>query len=244
MAIWKVATLKESHMVAANVKSLTFTLSQWEGHMAGQHYDIRLTSPSGYQAERSYSAASAPEDEGIVEFGIQLLENGEVSPYLFELKAGEQIELRGPIGGHFIWDVKMPGPLVLIGGGSGMVPLVSMLRHHLKHREDVGQRDIVFLISARTIDHILYREELEKFSKNDSRLKIIRTLTDVQPKGWQGYSRRIDKEMLKETVGSLMGAMPMVYVCGPTPFVESVANNLLETGFNSHEIRTERFGGS
>lgn len=242
MANWQSAKLLESKMVAREVKALKFSASSWVKHESGQHYDIRLTSEGGYQAERSYSVASPPEERGIVEFGIQLLKNGEVSPYLFELKPGEEIEIRGPIGGHFVWNVQMPGPLVLIGGGSGMVPLMCMLRHH-ENNLAFSKREVIFLVSARTIDHVLYREELERATEKDLRLKVVFTITDSPPSDWGGYKRRIDREMLREVLGHLIGKTPMIYVCGPTPFVEAAAKNLVILGFNSHEVRTERFGG-
>ena len=230
-------------MVAEDVMALTFSVDGWQQHRAGQHYDIRLTAPSGYQAERSYSVASPPEQKGVVEFGVQLLQSGEVSPYLFALKPGEQVELRGPIGGHFIWDVSMKSPLVLIGGGSGMVPLMSMIRHHLKNIDRDKEREIIFLISARTLGHVLYKEELEKIVKENPHVKIVQTLTDARPEGWNGYKRRIDAGMFKEVLGSLLLKMPCIYICGPTKFVEVAANLCVEMGENSHSIHTERFGG-
>lgn len=241
MANWQKTTLQKAEMIAADVKALTFRASSWTRHEAGQHYDIRLASSGGYQPERSYSIASPPEEEDIVEFGIQLLENGEVSPYLFELKAGEQVEIRGPVGRHFTWNVNMPGPLVLIGGGSGMVPLMSMLRHYVRHG---GKREIIFLASARTIDHVPYKSELEEIAKKFLNVNVVYTITDTQPPGWRGYSRRVDEPMLREALGSPAGTMPMIYVCGPTPFVETGANLLMRIGFNSRQIRTERFGGT
>jgi len=244
---WVVGTLKEKKMVADNVMSLTFSIApkDWKKFEAGQHYDIRLTAPNGYQAERSYSIANAPEQEGFIEYGVQILEDGEVSPYLWNLKEGRQVEMRGPIGGHFIWNVSMPGPLVLIGGGSGMVPLISMLRHHINNldTEKNTNREIIFLISARTIDRVLYKDELEEIKKKDPSIKIFTTITDNPPADWKGYTRRIDKEILQETIGHLHAQMPMVYICGPTKFVEATAKNMIDIGFNPHEIKTERFGG-
>lgn len=240
MIDWKIATLIDSKMVATNVRSLTFTVPDITTHKSGQHYDIRLTSEDGYSAERSYSAASAPEEKNL-EFGIELLENGEVSPYLFKLQKGDQIEMRGPIGGHFVWDRSIPGPLVLIGGGSGMVPLMSMLRHHIYQSNQ--DREITFLVSAKTLEHVLYKDELKEIKAKDKNLKLVYTLTSQAPLNWNSYTRRVDRTMLKEVVRSLIDKMPMIYICGPTPFVEAVANNLVEIGFNPHLIKTERFGG-
>ncbi len=243
MAIWQTVILRESHMVAENVMALSFDAPDFAQFKSGQHVDVRLTAPNGYQAERSYSLANSPETVREVELGVQLLSDGEVSPYLFQLKPGQQIELRGPVGGHFVWDISMPGPLILIGGGSGMVPLVSMLRHHNAQTVDRG-RDIFFLISSRNIERVLYREELEELKKKDAAFSSAITFTDVSPTGWDGYTRRIDKEMLEECFGQFLGKMPMIFVCGPTPFVEVVSKDLLTLGFNSHEIKTERFGGT
>jgi ferredoxin-NADP reductase len=241
MATWHTATLVESRMVASDVKSLTFDVADWIQHKPGQHYDIRLTAPDGYQAERKYSIASPPEQTVQVEFGIQLLEDGEVSPYLFQIQPGEQVDIHGPIGGHFLWDVAMPGPLVLIGGGSGMVPLMCMLRHHSGHDDP---RDIVFLINARSLEKVLYYDELQALQANDPRLRLAMSLTQTQPPSWQGYTRLIDKAMIEETMGPFRSQMPMVYVCGPTPFVEAAADMLVMSGFHDHVIRTERFGGT
>src|SRR5258708_3168550 len=175
--LWQKATLLEAHPLASNVRGLTFSVPEWIRHEPGQHYDIRLTAPSGYQAERSYSVGSPPEEEGTVEFGIELLENGEVSPYLWKLAPGGAVEIRGPIGGHFVWTEQMPGPLVLVRGGSGMVPLMSMLRHY--DRVEKSSRPIVFLISARTLDRVLYTEELELLKPKHSNLSVVITLTDA-----------------------------------------------------------------
>lgn len=240
---WQVAILKEANQVATNVKKLVFTVDKWVSPQAGQHYDLRLTAPNGYQAERSYSLANAGE-EGVLEFGVELLSNGEVSPYLWSLPIGGQIEVRGPIGGHFVFNTNMPGPLVLIAGGSGMVPLMSMLRHHAVNFNSDKNRDIVFIISARTLPHVLYKEELKSLSQKDPKLKVIIALTDVAPPNWPGYKKRIDQEMFEKELGFLKETMPLIYVCGPTGFVEVATRLLLSIGFNPHAIKTERFGGS
>ncbi len=239
---WKIGTLLESHDVAENVRALTFALPEIGSYRAGQHCDIRLTAPNGYQAERSYSIGSAPEKEGEVEFGIQLLANGEVSPYLWRMKPGAQIEIRGPIGGHFVWGVNMPGPLILIGGGSGMVPLMSMLRHHANNLLVDAGRQIVFIISARKLEYVLYREELAALAKKDPNIRIVITITETPPEGWTGYTRYVDQAMLTETIGTLTDGMPMTYICGPTAFVEAVATAMIALNFNPHAIKTERFG--
>jgi ferredoxin-NADP reductase len=246
MANWKVGTLLKKTMAADNVMSLTFSLPDWEPFQAGQHFDIRLTAPGGYMAERSYSIASAPEEKDIIEYGVQLLENGEVSPYLWNLTVGKQVEMRGPIGGHFIWSTAMPGPLILIGGGSGMVPLMCMLRHHVNNLEKDINRKIIFLVSARSPNLVLYKKELEEIAARDPNIKIVTTITDTPPPDWTGYKRRIDKEMLAEVFAKqdiMQSEMPMTYICGPTPFVEAIAKHMIGLGFNAHSIKTERFGG-
>lgn len=241
MSSWLIGTLVSSKMVAENIKSLTFDVPGWPGHKAGQHCDIRLTSETGYQAQRSYSIANAPEiGSTTVEFGVQLLENGEVSPYLFALAPGEQVEIRGPLGGHFVWSTNMPGPLVLVSGGSGIVPLMSMLRECV--RETGTKREVVLLVSVRTKEKIPYYEELKEYRQKYKNIKLLYTLTENAPTDWKGFARRVDKEMLAEITTGLVGKMPMVYVCGPTGFVETVANILVEIGFNSYEVKTERFG--
>lgn len=236
---WKIATLIDSKMVSSNVKSLTFKVENWEKPQAGQHYNIKLTSEDGYSAERDYSLASTPEDKGIVELGIQLIEDGEVSPYLFQVEKDDQIEIKGPIGHHFIWDTNMQGPLVLIGGGSGTVPLRSIINHHFNN---YTPKEVILLNSAKTLDHVLYFDEFQTLSQKYSDFKFIITLTQQTPPNWTGYSRRIDQQILSENLSSLKDKMPLIYICGPTNFVESVADNLVSLGFNTHQIKTERFG--
>jgi ferredoxin-NADP reductase len=216
MAEWKLATLVKSEQSASDIKSLFFEVEDWTGHIAGQHCDIRLTSPEGYSAQRSYSIASAPA-ESLVEFGIQLLENGEVSPFLWQMKPGEQIEVKGPLGGHFIWKPDMPGPLLLIGGGSGVAPLLSIYK-------TAKLDEVKFIVAAKTADKIMYYEQFKE--------KLITRFSST--------NGRIDQEFLKKHVD--VTKMPMVYVCGPTPFVETVANSLVNLGLNPHLVRTERFG--
>jgi ferredoxin-NADP reductase len=242
MSSWLIGTLVSSKIIAEDVKSLTFDVPKWPGHKAGQHCDIRLTSETGYQAQRSYSIANAPEEGSIkVEFGVQILENGEVSPYLWNLTPGDKIEIKGPLGGHFIWSNDMPGPLVLIAGGSGIVPLMAMLREYVTHSKNI-EREVIPLVSARTKEKIPYYTELEEYKKLYPNLKIFYTLTENIPSVWTGFVRRVDKEMLIEITSGLLDKMPMTYVCGPTGFVEAVANSLVEIGMSPQNIKTERFG--
>jgi ferredoxin-NADP reductase len=205
--------------------------------MAGQHVDVRLTAEDGYQTERSYSIASAPEDGPLV-LTVERLEDGEVSPYLTDVVgAGDEIELRGPIGGYFVWKEALGGPLLLLAGGSGIVPLRSMLRHHVAVHSTVPVR---LLYSVRSLDDVIYREELEQLGTHDG-LGVHFTLTRNWPEGWPGYRRRIDAALLRE-IAWTADERPLAYICGPTAFVEAAATGLVELGYDAERIRTERFG--
>jgi ferredoxin-NADP reductase len=209
---------------------------EWLGHQAGMHLDVRLTAEDGYQAQRSYSIASPPEDTGLA-ITVERIDDGEVSPYLTdELRVGDQLELRGPIGGYFTWHVDDGGPLLLVGGGSGLVPLMAMLRH--RDRES-SQTDTRLLLSARTLAEVLYADELT--GATNGGVAIHCTLTRERRDQWKGWTRRVDTEMLAE-VGPPPIEQPLIYVCGPTPFVENVANQLVGLGHPPDRVRTERFG--
>jgi len=219
-------------------KSLVLEAPGWEGHKAGQHVDVRLTAEDGYQAQRSYSIASAPEDGHLI-LTVDRIEDGEVSPYLTDvLMRGDKLELRGPIGGYFAWETADGGPLLLVGGGSGVVPLMAMIRHRMAARSDVPTR---LLYSSRSYQEIIYREELEKLATQDGPLEVIHTLTRSKPEGWSGYGRRIDAEMLRE-VAWPPDESPLAFVCGPTPLVEAVAAALVGLGHGPKRVKTERFG--
>jgi ferredoxin-NADP reductase len=219
------------------VRSIVLAAPDWAGHRAGQHVDIRLTAEDGYQAQRSYSIASAPEDEQLV-LTIERLDDGEVSPYLVdELRPGDQIELRGPIGGYFVWEAAFGGPLLLLAGGSGVVPLRCMLRHRAAAGSDAPAR---LLYSARALREVIYRDELERLAAGDG-VDVRFTLTRERPEDWTGYARRIDAELLGE-VAWPPDEQPLTYVCGPTAFVETAANALVALGHDAGRIRTERFG--
>ena len=221
----------------ARTRSIALALDGWPGHRAGQHVDVRLTAEDGYQAQRSYSIASAPED-GHVVLTVERLEDGEVSPYLVdELRPGDEVELRGPVGGYFVWESSLGGPVLLVGGGSGVVPLRAILRHHVGVGSDVPLR---LLYSARTLEDVLYRDELDRLAAHDE-VDVRFTLTRAWPEGWRGHRRRIDRELLEE-VSWPAAERPLVYVCGPTPFVETAANGFVELGHVPERIRTERFG--
>jgi ferredoxin-NADP reductase len=218
---------------------------EWPGHRAGQHVDVRLTAEDGYQSERSYSIASAPEEPRLG-LTVERLKDGEVSPYLTEeLRSGDQLELRGPIGGYFVWDVSLRGPLFLVAGGSGIVPLMAMLRHrNAALAADEVERHRVparLLYSSRRWDEVIYRDALAELAANDPALEVRHTLTRDQPEGWTGFRRRIDRMMLEE-VAWPPGEQPHVFVCGPTPLVESVATTLVELGHQPELVKTERFG--
>lgn len=237
---WQIATLKEVKPETANVKSFTFTLPNWTQHRAGQHYDIRLTAEDGYQAQRSYSIASEPEQQGDVELTVERIEDGEVSTYLHDvLVPGDRVELRGPIGGYFVWEAGfMPEPLLLIAGGSGIVPLMSMIRHRAVQRAKIPAR---LLYSSRTFEDIIYYEELEALRSGKNGLDVFHTLTRSRPDGWSGYARRIDEKMLGEVIQPF-GKSAQAFICGPTPLVESAANTLVKLGMPAGQVRTERFG--
>ena len=210
----------------------------WEGHRAGQHVDVRLTAEDGYQAQRSYSISSAPEDRRL-EITVERLDDGEVSPYLTdELHAGDGLELRGPIGGWFTWEAAEGGPLLLVAGGSGIAPLMAMIRHRAAAKSDAS---CLLLYSSRSREETIYAEELDRFAAEDGALEVIHTLTRSRPSGWTGYSRRIDREMLEEVAPS-PEERPRAFVCGPTPLVETVATALVELGHDPERVKTERFG--
>jgi ferredoxin-NADP reductase len=236
---WQVATVVELVDETAQTRSVVLDPPAWPGHRAGQHVDVRLTAEDGYQAQRSYSIASAPEDEHLV-LTVERLDDGEVSPYLVdELHAGDELELRGPVGGYFVWEESFGGPLLLVAGGSGVVPLRAMLRHHRAVGSEVPVR---LLYSARSLEDVIYRDELTRLAGGDV-VDVHFTLTRARPDGWQGYARRVDRELLEE-VAWAPSSRPLVYICGPTSFVEAAAEALVGLGHEPGMIRTERFGAT
>jgi ferredoxin-NADP reductase len=235
---WRLATVAEVRPETARTVTLALEVPGWDGHLPGQHVDVRLTAEDGYTAERGYSIASAPGSER-VELTVERLDDGEVSPYLAgELRPGDQLELRGPVGGYFVWEPSRGGPLLLVAGGSGVVPLMAMLRHRAASGSQVPAR---LLFSSRSLDEVIFREELERLEADDDGLTVTHTLTRAQPPGWAGYARRIDAVMLEE-VGWRPGERPLAFVCGPTRLVEAVAGDLVALGHDPHRVRTERFG--
>jgi ferredoxin-NADP reductase len=234
---WRVGRVAETRTETPRVKSLTLELPAWPGHRAGQHVDLRLTAADGYQAVRSYSIGSPPEARRI-EVTIERLADGELSPYLVdEVRAGDPLEVRGPIGGYFVWDTALGGPLFLVAGGSGIVPLMAMIRHRVATGADVPIR---LLYSARSPDEVIYRTDLERVASQPG-IEVVYTYTRSQPAGWTGYRRRIDRAMLAE-VAPARGEHPRIYVCGPTPLAEEAANGLVALGYEPAGIRIERFG--
>ncbi len=237
---WQIASVKNIKQETPKVKSFTLALPDWMPHRAGQHYDIRLTAPDGYQAQRSYSIASEPEREGEIVLTVEKIPDGEVSPYMHDvLQPGDQIEVRGPIGGYFVWEASVGDPLLLIAGGSGVVPLMAMIRHRAAAGSHVPTR---LLFSSRTPDDAIYFDELDRLSQQDG-LSVFHTFTRVQPPGWKGYARRIDRDMLEEVAGPL-GKSAHVFICGPTALVEAAANTLVQIDIPADRIKTERFGPS
>jgi ferredoxin-NADP reductase len=231
---WRVATVAELRPETPRVQTIALDVLGWEGHRAGQHVDVRLTAEDGYQAERSYSIASSPDEERL-ELTVERLDDGEVSPYLTaEARPGDQFEIRGPVGGYFVWDPDPGGAVLLVGGGSGIVPLMAMARQRAANGDEVATR---LLYSARTLEDVIYRDELAELTRNG--LDVVYTLTREQPEGWTGYARRVDRDLLAEVAPD---DLALAFVCGPTPFVEAVAEALVDLGHEPSRIKTERFG--
>ena len=237
---WQIATVTSLRNETPEVKTLTLSLPDWTPHRPGQHYDVRLTAEDGYSTQRSYSVASEPERKGEIDITVERIADGEVSAFLLDtVGVGDRFEVRGPIGGYFVWDKSLGGPLLLVGGGSGVVPLMAMLRH----RAVAGVKDPARLLySARSYEQIIYRQELEMLAQKNG-LTVAYTLTRTQPSGWKGYTRRIDDAMLKD-VSAPLGPNALAYICGPTALVEVAADGLERVGLPAERIRTERFGPS
>jgi len=235
---WSTAEVVELIDENPRVRSIVLTCPGWEGHSPGQHVDIRLTAEDGYQAQRSYSLAEPADGERVV-ITVELVRDGEVSTFLVEeLRVGDVIELRGPIGRYFVWEPSHGGPLQLIGGGSGVVPLMAMLRHRVREGD---QTPVRYLSSARTHDDLLHRVELDDLSNTDPGITVVHTLTRSHPPEWDGPTRRIDREMLEEHAWPA-DENPLCFVCGPTGFVETVSSTLVEMGYDPGRVKTERFG--
>jgi ferredoxin-NADP reductase len=241
---WQIGEVAEITTETPKVSSIAIGLPDWPGHLAGQHVDVRLTADDGYQAQRSYSIASPPEERRVT-ITVERLDDGEVSPYLVgELRAQDKIELRGPIGGFFVWRAPGDRPLLLVAGGSGVVPLMAMIRHRAAARDHTPVR---LLYSSRTLEDVIYREELERLTAADPTLEVRHTLTRSHPDGWRGYTRRLDRQMIGDVAWPARrsaGPAPAVFICGPTSFVEAAASLLVEHGYDPGWIKTERFGAT
>jgi ferredoxin-NADP reductase len=239
---WQIATVKNITVETPCVKTFTLVLPHWQKHLPGQHYDVRLTAEDGYQAERSYSIASSPEDTGEIKLTVELIEGGEISSYLHNgVSPGDPLEVRGPIGGHFVWGPNMLLlPLLLVAGGSGIVPLMAMLRH----REVIGATNLtVLLFSVKSLHHLIYRDELEQLAQQPNAANITFTFTRQPPALWTGYRRRIDKAMLDNTL-SYFPTTPQCFICGSSGLVGQVATSLVDLAIPASNIRTEMFGGT
>jgi ferredoxin-NADP reductase len=235
---WRLAEVAAVVDETADVRSLALEVPGWAGHLPGQHVDVRLTAEDGYQAQRSYSIAT-PADDELITLTVERLDDGEVSPYLTEeLRPGDRLELRGPIGGWFVWEPPLGGPLLLVGGGSGVVPLMAMLRAHAAAGSDVPAR---LLLSSRSWDEVIYREELAGLGRDHPAIEVVHTLTRSAPPGWAGPRRRIDRDMLAD-VAWPPADEPLAYVCGPTGLVEAAAGALVDLGHDPARVKTERFG--
>lgn len=236
---WRVATVTSVRDETPHARTIVLDVPEWRGHRAGQHLDIRLVAEDGYEAQRSYSIASSPESAS-VELTVERIENAEVSPYLCDvLRAGDGLEIRGPIGGYFVWHATLEGPLLLVAGGSGIVPLMSMLRH--RSRTAAGPHTPVRLLySARSLADVIYKQELDAVAGTPNS-DIAFTLTRSAPSDWNGYRRRIDRAMLEDIAWPAADAA-RAFVCGPTPLVESVASLLVDLGYAPERVKTERFG--
>ena len=239
---WQLGTVVEIRRETPRAKSLSLDLPNWTTHFAGQHVDVRLTAADGYQAQRSYSIASPPEDKYLM-LTVDRIADGEVSPYLTDvLQVGYPLELRGPIGGYFVWNAGSAAddgpPLLLVAGGSGIAPLMAMIRHRANSNKKVPTK---LLYSSRSYEEVIFREELDRLAANDPSLLVIHTLTRSQPPKWTGYGRRIDRAMLAEAAWR-PAEKPLAYTCGPTALVETVASHLQELGYEPKRIKTERFG--
>jgi ferredoxin-NADP reductase len=235
---WQVADVAEVVEETPRTRTLVLEPPDWPGHRAGQHVDVRLTAEDGYEAQRSYSIASAPEEDRL-SITVERLPDVEVSTYLVdELRPGDGLELRGPIGGYFVWEEAQGGPLLLLAGGSGVVPLMAMARHRALAGSGVPAR---LVYSSRTLEDVIYREELDRLAAAGDGFEVVHTLTRKQPPGWTGYARRLDAGLLRELAWPAADR-PLAFICGPTAFVEAAAAALVDLGYEPERVKTERFG--
>jgi ferredoxin-NADP reductase len=236
---WLVAEVAGLVTETPRVRTIVLDVPGWPGHRAGQHLDVRLTAEDGYQAQRSYSIASPPGEP--LAITVEELDDGEVSPYLAgELREADEIEVRGPIGGYFVWEPGGEDPLLLLAGGSGIVPLMAMIRHRAATGDQTPTR---LVYSSRRLEEVIYRDELEELAARSDGLEVVLTLTREQPPGWEGYSRRVDTDLMHEVAWE-PEQRPSVFICGSTGFVEAAAGALVELGHDPLRIKTERFGAT
>jgi ferredoxin-NADP reductase len=237
---WLTATVRDIVPENAVATTLVLQVEDWQGHRPGQHVDVRLTAEDGYQAERSYSIASAPDDPALA-LTVERIDDGEVSPWMtVEARTGDSFELRGPVGGYFVWDDAETAPVLLVGGGSGVVPLMSMARHRARRGLRTRMR---LLYSARSTEDLLYRGELDAMAAAGDGFEVVYTLTRTLPPQWSGFRRRVDAQMLADVSYAERVTSPAL-VCGPTSFVEAVSKGLVLVGYGAGRVKTERFGPS
>jgi ferredoxin-NADP reductase len=242
---WQKATVEKVRAETYRVKSFTLRPESWRPFRPGQHVDVRLTAPDGYQAQRSYSIATAPEGAATFDLSVELMEGGEVSPFFHEVvQAGDVLEVRGPIGGPFTWMVSDGGPVLMIAGGSGIVPIMSMLRHRraaVASQGALSRSPALLLYSSRSLEDVIYRDELDMMAAGDRSFQLLHTLTRRRPAGWAGYVRRLDREMVQDALARTVSPK-LTFICGPTAFVEAAADAAVAAGVAAGSVRTERFG--
>lgn len=237
---WQTVTISKIEKRTPTVTSFFFTPPQPFAFRAGQHVEVRLTAPDGYRAQRAYSIASAPEDRDSIELAIEKLATGEVSPFFHEVaQIRDEIELRGPIGGHFIWHASDGGPVLLAGAGSGVAPLMSMIRHHANQKSTVP---LLLLLSARSWEDVIFRDELLALDAENGAFKLVLTITREQPRREGDYGRRIDTPMIAGVLKRLPAPLKRAFVCGSNPFVTVASEALVGAGIEPGSIRTERYG--
>ena len=244
---WQKAVVEAITSETYRVKTFTLRPQEWRPFRPGQHFDVRLTAPDGYQAQRSYSIASEPERGSTFDLTIELVDGGEVSPFFLDVvRKGDEIELRGPVGGPFTWTAGDGGPVLFIAGGSGIVPVMSMLRHRASVMVSQGGAPpppALLLYSSRSPEDIIYRTELGLMASGNGSFQLFSTLTRKQPAGWSGYARRLDRQMVADCI-VLLGLPKLTFICGPTGFVEAAAEAAVSAGAAPASVRTERFGPS
>ncbi|MEP6833720.1 MAG: ferredoxin reductase [Gemmatimonas sp.] len=244
--VWQDAVIEQIEFATPSVKTFVLRPTVLHPFLPGQHIDVRLTAPDGYEAQRSYSVASAPDSSGTIQLAIEVLKRGEVSPYFHEVAiVGDVIEVRGPFTTHFVWRPESDGAVLLIGGGSGVAPLMSMVRHRARV---VDAPSMTLLYSARSWDEVIFREELLQHEQQQSGLRVLfcitRDISNAPPTRAADYVRRIDGAIVRDVIGTMPHNPPTCFVCGNNGFVGTVADALVDGGIPAHDVKTERYGGS